>query len=288
MKFNNGNFIGLFDSGIGGISVLNSCISLMPNENYIYFADSNNFPYGKKSKEELFNIGIKNLNMFSNFNAKEVIIACNTMTTNHIQSFKNAFKNLHLIGTYPDFINFFSPNTIIKDNYISLNNTDKLVINRYKLKLLIIATTRTCRSDYLNELINSYKDLIDIYLEPADFIVKAVENNALNEYEFICELKNLFKEYKDIDCLFLGCTHFPHATYAIRSILGDKVRIESGCEVAANNAYKYLLELNKLNDDSNDSSIIIIDNSIDNNKINLYKKLIKTNSEIVFKHNFEI
>ena len=57
MKSNMDNYIGIFDSGFGGISVLNDLINLMPNENYVYFADSANFPYGKKSKSELINIG---------------------------------------------------------------------------------------------------------------------------------------------------------------------------------------------------------------------------------------
>ena len=278
MKFGNGNFIGIFDSGIGGISVLNSCISNMPNENYIYFADSLNFPYGNKSKDELTEIGINILSIFSKMNAKETIIACNTMSTSNIELFRETYSDMNIIGTFPDFSCIFKPNTILNEHYISYSKKEGLNISRNKKKLLIIATTATCKSEYLKSLINKCKNLIDIYVEPTDFIVKAVEYDKLNTYEFKDELKNFLKEYEDIDYLQLGCTHFSHASKVLRDILGDKVQMFSGGDIAANIAYNYLLENNMLNNISN-TSIKIIDRNLDDTKINLYRKLVNANIE---------
>ena len=285
MKFNDDNFIGIFDSGIGGISVLNSCISLMPNENYIYYADSLNFPYGKKSKDELAKIGIQILSNFDRINAKEVIIACNSMTTTNIGFFKDSFKKMHIEGTYPDFSSIFTPGTILNEKFFSIDKRDGFKITRNKLKLLIIATSATSNSFYLKEAVKNYSGYIDIYIEPADFIVKAVENDILESFDFKLDLKDLFKEYKDIDYLLLGCTHFPHAIDKIREVLGDNAKIISGGDVTATNAYNYLINTQKLNNNVK-PYIRIVEKDINDNKIKLYKKLIKSNSDLEFTQNF--
>ena len=287
MKFENHNFIGIFDSGIGGISVLNSCISLMPNENYVYFADSDNFPYGKKSKEELTNIGIKILSKFNDLNAKELIIACNTMSTNLKETSNEKYGNLHIVCTYPDITKIFTKGTIIKDTSINYSKSQGLSITRTRLKLLIIATTATCKSKYLNELIETCKNTIDIYLEPADFIVNAVERNKLDTIDFKNKLDDFFKEYSDIDYLFLGCTHFPHAIHNIREAINSKVQILSGGAAAAKSAYNYLNDNNKLTN-NNSPYIYIIDKNLDDSKKQIYKSLIKSNNNIIFDNDFNI
>ena len=283
MKYNKENFIGIFDSGIGGISVLNELIKLMPQENYIYFADSSNFPYGKKNKSELVNIGSNILSKFSINNAKSVVIACNTMSTSDIESFINKYPSLKIIGTFPSFIHIFKPNLILSEDNISYDKENGLEINRFKKKLLVIATTSTCKSQYLSDLADNSKMLIDVYIEPADFIAKAVENDLLNTYQFKTELAELFKEYMDIDYLVLGCTHFPFAINKIRDILTSKTIITSGCEMSANNCYKYLSD-NKLLTNNINPFIRIIDCNINDDKKELYKKLIDSN-EIL--HNIE-
>ena len=283
MKYNKENFIGIFDSGIGGISVLNELIKLMPQENYIYFADSSNFPYGKKNKSELVNIGSNILSKFSINNAKSVVIACNTMSTSDIESFINKYPSLKIIGTFPSFIHIFKPNLILSEDNISYDKENGLEINRFKKKLLVIATTSTCKSQYLSDLVDNSKMLIDVYIEPADFIAKAVENDLLNTCQFKTELSELFKEYMDIDYLVLGCTHFPFAINKIRDILTSKTIITSGCEMSANNCYKYLSD-NKLLTNNINPFIRIIDCNINDDKKELYKKLIDSN-EIL--HNIE-
>ena len=88
----NNKSIGFFDSGIGGITIWQSIINLLPNENTIYLADSINSPYGTKTKEELTKICEKNIEFLINKGCKIIIIACNTATTNSINYLRNIYK----------------------------------------------------------------------------------------------------------------------------------------------------------------------------------------------------
>lgn len=278
MKYNLENFIGVFDSGIGGISVLNELLNYMPHENYIYFADSANFPYGKKSKDELINIGNSIISQFAERNAKSVVIACNTMSTSDMSNFNNSFPNTKIFGTFPNFTHIFKQGLVLSEDSISYGKENGVTINRYKRKLLIIATTSTCKSKFLTDLLKETNGLISIYVEPADFIARAVEKDELDSFDFNRQLHELFKEYSDIDYLMLGCTHFPFAVSKIKKVLGDAVNITSSCEITANNCYKYLSD-NKLLSNSVNPYIKIIDSNIDDSKIELYKKLINLNNK---------
>ena len=77
--------IGLFDSGVGGISILDKLKDILPDENFIYLADNKNCPYGGKSKKEILSLSIKNCKKLIEFNCKIIIVACNTATTNCIK-----------------------------------------------------------------------------------------------------------------------------------------------------------------------------------------------------------
>ena len=100
------------------------------------------------------------------------------------------------------------------------------------------------KSQYLKKLIETFKNVIDIYIEPADFTVKAVESDNLENFEFNNNLSRLFKEYYDIDYLMLGCTHFPHAEKYINKYINKNTKIITGGDIASYNAYNYLLNSN--------------------------------------------
>lgn len=277
MNYDYGKYIALFDSGFGGISVLNRLKKLMPYENYVYYADSNNFPYGKKSKTELVKIGKRIISRFVKDNAKMIVIACNTMSTSDMTQFESSFPNIKIIGTFPSFTHIFKPNLVLSERNIIIDKENKLTITNNTKKLLIIATTSTCKSDFLTDLVNASSEFLDIYVEPADFIVKAVENGNLDSFEFKNELRTFFKEYMDIDYLILGCTHFPFAIHKIREVLGDKVNITSSSEISANKCFEYLSQHNTIT--KNPSPYIrIVDRNIDDDKKDIYRKLIHDNN----------
>ena len=141
---------------------------------------------------------------------------------------------------------------------------------------MLIATTATCKSEFLNDFVNQLKGFIDIYVEPADFIAKAVENDAIDTFEFRRLLSELFKEYSNLDYLMLGCTHFPFVLNEIKKIVDGNVIITSGCEATADNCYNYLNKNNLLINNKN-PKIKIIDKNLNEDKKKLYNKLIAIN-----------
>ena len=276
-----GNFIGLFDSGFGGLSVLNYCLNLMPDENYIFYADSTNCPYGKRSRENLVEIGKDIISRFNKYEPKSLIIACGTMSTRNPTELRKPFPNLNIIGTYPDFEHILKPNATIENHSISYNLNDGLKINRNRIKILILATTATCKSPYLKEKVNSYKNLLDIYIEPADMIVKAVENDEIDSFYLRNYLTDLLQTYFDVNYVVLGCTHFPFAKNVIASIINDKAILTSGCEVAANICYDYLKNKNSLADKqvNKKPKIIIVDANLNEKRKNTFFRLLDANQD---------
>ena len=289
----NDNFIGLFDSGFGGLSVLNYCLDLMPNENYVFYADSTNCPYGKRTRENLVEIGKEIITKFNNYNPKSLIIACGTMSTSNPEELRKPFPNLNIIGTYPDFEHILKPNMIIENHSLSYNLNDGLSINRNRIKILILATTATCKSPYLKEKVDTYKKLLDIYVEPADMIVKAVENDEIDSFYLRNYLNDLLKAYYDVNYVILGCTHFPFAKNVIASIINDKAILTSGCEVAANECYNYLKNKNSLaNTQVNEKpKIIIVDANLDEKRERTFLRLLNADInkyDIIFENDISI
>ena len=92
--------IGLFDSGIGGISILDKLKELLPNENFIFLADNKNCPYGYKSKKEIIFLSIKNCEKLIELNCKVLVVACNTATTNAIEKLREVI-DIPIIGIEP-------------------------------------------------------------------------------------------------------------------------------------------------------------------------------------------
>lgn len=274
MNYDSDNFIGVFDSGFGGISVLNNLIDLMPYENYVYYADSNHFPYGRKDKKDLVKIGKNIISRFYKREAKTVVIACNTMSTSDMPAFNKKFTELKIIGTYPNFAPLLTSGLVLTNQTIIYDKENRISITRNRKKLLIIATTATCKSEYLSDLTSNADGFMSVYVEPADFIVHAVENDELESYEFKTRLKEFFKEYMDIDFLLLGCTHFSFAINSIREILGDKVKIQSSSDITARNCHNFLSNNNLLTK-SLSPYIDIVDAEIDEEKMKVYKRLIR-------------
>lgn len=285
----NSNFIGLFDSGFGGISVLNRCIELMPNENYIFYADSKNCPYGKRTTSNLIEIGMDIISKFNKYSPKSLIIACNTMSTSNPTALRSPFPHINIIGTYPNFEHIFKKGLIIENNLYSFNSEVGLNIKKERVKILILATTATSKSKYLNDKIDLYKKFVDIYVVPADIIVHAVENDEVDSFRFFNELENLILPFRDANYMILGCTHFLFAEKIIRKIMNDSVSISSGGEIAANECYEYINSQKKSSskDNINKRKIVIVDATLNEKRKNIFLKLINNDNnkyEIVWKN----
>lgn len=200
----NNNPIGIFDSGLGGLTVFQELYNQRNNENYIYFADTLNLPYGTKSKPVLIQITSKILDFFQSKNVKAVVIACNTTSAAAYETLKNNYD----FKIYP----------IIQS---VAEKFSELPIKR----IGVLATPATVNSHAYAREINKYNPNIEVFEEPCFDWVQIVENSDFNPVEAkqIIE-EHLFKvlDYK-VEKIILGCTHYPYlldklSTYAPREM----------------------------------------------------------------------
>lgn len=190
--------IGIFDSGVGGLTVLKNLYENHPNNEYIYFGDTLNLPYGNKSKEELINLADKDVEFLTTKNVDLIIIACGTVSSNCYEYLKNKYS----IPIY-DIIN----PTI---NYINNSNYQNIGV---------IATEATINSHIFKK--NIKKNIFEI--KTPDF-VPIIENNNYQELEN--SINNYLKEYKEkIDLLVLGCTHYPIIKENLNKYFNNKVKL---------------------------------------------------------------
>lgn len=219
--------IGLFDSGIGGTSIWKEIRKLLPNENTIYLADTKNTPYGKKTKQEILNLSIKNTEILLSKGCKTIVVACNTATTNAIDYLRKNYPKIPFIGIEP----------AIKP--ASLKTKTK--------HIGILATQGTLSSSLFYKTSENISKEITIHEQNGDGLVKLIEQGEIDSKETVRLLLKYINPMlkKDIDCLVLGCTHYPYLIPQIKKIVGSNVTlIDSGFAVAKQ--LNHILKINNL------------------------------------------
>ena len=221
--------IAVFDSGVGGISVLRELVKLMPNENYIYYGDSKKAPYGLKSLDEVRFLTEQHVTNLLKQGAKAVVIACNTATSADITILRNKYPQIPMIGIEPAL----KP-AVLENNYP---------------RVLVMATPMTIQEGKFHKLWEKYEGQADVLPLPCPGLVEYIENGRIDCQELEDFLKNLFQEYMDppVDSVVLGCTHYPFAAKIIRRVLGNKVHLYDGGEGTARETKRRLEQMNLLN-----------------------------------------
>jgi glutamate racemase len=214
--------IGLFDSGIGGTSIWSAIHDLMPNEDTIYLADSKNAPYGKKSKEEIIALSIKNTEFLLEMNAKIIVVACNTATTNAIKELRASYQ-VPFIGIEP----------AIKP----------AALNSKTQTIGILATKGTLSSELFNKAVEIYQDT-KIVEQVGYGLVELIENGEINSPEMTKLLLSYLQPMIDenIDYLVLGCSHYPYLIPQIKKIIPQHIQIIDSGEAVARQTHKILIE----------------------------------------------
>lgn len=196
-----------FDSGIGGATILREVVKLLPNEGYIYYADSINNPYGEKSKKELFTIVDNVVSKLLEYDPKAIVCACNTATAMVLNDIRKKYSDVIFIGTEPAV---------------------KVVHDYYKDKKSIVLTTKgTGESEKFLELFHKY-ETDNCKLVPAPELANLIENNKNSSFY----LSNLLKNYIGTEVVVLGCTHFPLVKDEIRNVLGDVLFVDGSVGIA--------------------------------------------------------
>ena len=184
--------IAFFDSGVGGLTVFDKVKKLLPGENYLYFGDTKNMPYGEKNKEQLIDFADKIFKFFEKHGAKAVVMACNTTSavTYEILKDKYDFKIYPIIQS-------------VCSTIANLKGVDKLGV---------IATPATVNSKAYAREISKYNKDLKVFELSAPNWVRIVEENRVNSPQSILQVQEVLECMKDFepDKIVLACTHYPY------------------------------------------------------------------------------
>ncbi len=191
----------LIDSGSGGVNILKECVKVCPHCDYLLFCDSENLPYGSKTKADLIELTQQNLDrIYSFFKFEIVVLACNTLTATVIDEMRERYKNITFVGTVPAI---------------------KPALEKFSAgEILILATEATIEH---NKLINKTPNLI---LKAMPNLASDIDANLDNLDTLKYTLKNELKKVKDdIKSIVLGCTHYLSIKHILQDIFGQDVEI---------------------------------------------------------------
>lgn len=218
--------IGVFDSGIGGLTVLKEIIKILPNEEFIYYADTDNVPYGIKPKEEVKEYINQAVKFLIDKDVKAIVIACNTATSIAINDLRKKYS-LPIIGIEPA--------------------AKPAIENRGQKKVLIMATPTTIREEKLHNLLKKFsaEEFVDLIAMPK--LVEYAESGEFNSKEIEDYLKKQLQEFNlnDYSEIVLGCTHFPFFKEEIKKVVPQSISMIDGSKGVANRL-KDILQKNNL------------------------------------------
>ena len=219
--------IAVFDSGVGGISVLRELVALLPKENYLYFGDSANAPYGEKTTEEVRKLTLKAAEMFFARGAKALVVACNTATSAAIHILRETYPDKIIIGIEPAL---------------------KVATDRFPAGHIgIMATAVTLREEKLHHLLERFPQAT-VEKIGAPGLVELIESGKADSPETEELLKTILAPYVGkLDALVLGCTHYPFVKETLGKILGEKTLLLDGGAGTARQTKRCLEQADLLN-----------------------------------------
>ena len=251
---NSKDYIAVFDSGVGGISVLRHLVRVLPQERYLYFGDSANAPYGTKTKEQVKELTFAAAEKLMQRGIKALVVACNTATSAAIHDLRLAYPELIVIGIEPAL---------------------KLAADKFPGgRLGVMATPMTLREDKFSRLMERFSDSCAIHKIPAPGLVELIESGKADSPETDDLLRQLFAPYETLDALVLGCTHYPFATASLRRVLGEDVALLDGGDGTARETRRRLEEAGLLHEGPGE---LVLENSANSTTLlELSFQLLKT------------
>lgn len=219
--------IGIFDSGVGGLSVLKALRKELPHESFIYLADSANSPYGRLTAGKIKELSKKNTEFLLKKNVKLIVVACNTATGAAIG---------YLRGTYP--VPFVGMEPAVKP----------AAANSITKKIGVLATARTFEADHFNNTVNRFAGDVEVIVAIGDGLVELVEQGRAESRE----AEDLLSGYlnpmvnQGIDQLVLGCTHYPFLINIIQRIIPDNITVHDPAPSVARQTRRVLEKSNGL------------------------------------------
>lgn len=199
--------IGIYDSGVGGLTVLRAVRSLLPDEDLIYFADQANVPYGNRSLNEVRGLAEGAASFFKSQGAKLIVIACNTASAAALK---------HLRGLFPDY------------PFVGMEPAVKPAAEQtLSGKVGVLATPSTFQGELYASVVERFAHDVELYQATCPGLVQQIENGHLNTPQtrkiLVDALEPMLQE--GVDTLVMGCTHFPFVIPLISEITGNEVNV---------------------------------------------------------------
>lgn len=221
-------YVGVFDSGVGGISVLKELVRELPHEDFLFFGDSANAPYGEKTPSQVRALSQAIVDRMLAQGCKAIVIACNTATSASAQMLREEYPDVPIVGVEP----------ALKPAVLAPKHDH----------VLVMATPITVRLDKYRHLLARWDRDSDVISVPCAGLAARIEKGNLDEPDLIELLEWLVGDYRGkVDSVVLGCTHYPFIKPQIHKVLGDDVPFFDGGAGTARQTRRLLQEKNILN-----------------------------------------
>lgn len=250
--------VGFMDSGLGGLSVLREAVKLMPSEDFIYYGDSKNAPYGTKESEEIRDLTFAVVDKLLEMGIKGLVVACNTATSVAVRLLREMYPDMPIVGIEP----------AIKP----------AVVNNRGGKILVMATPMTIKREKFLTLLHRYQEQAVIDAVPCEGLMEFVEHGNLDGNDLDAYFKEHLEPYltDDTETIVLGCTHYPFLRPHLKAYLKNRdINIIDGSLGTCRELKRRLEEKNLLRTEECEGKVLIY-NSIDTQEmIDLSERLLK-------------
>ncbi len=246
------DYIAVFDSGVGGVSVLRRLRAQLPRERFLYFGDSANAPYGDRTEEQILQLTLSAVERILARPVKALVLACNTATAVAVDTIRSRYPDLTVIGIEPAV---------------------KLAADRYPGGTVgLLSTTATLNSHRVNRLMEQHRDRCTFVPLAAPGLATLVEQGQGNSPQAKALLDALLAPHREtLDAVVLGCTHYPFAAGALRECLGNKIPLLDGSLGTAVHTRSLLEEADLLHDGPGE---VIWENSLDDPSVSEQYRLL--------------
>lgn len=221
--------VGFFDSGIGGLSVLQAARSVLPRENMLYFADSAHCPYGSRSGEFVRNRALAITRFLLARGAKAVVVACNSASEAALEFLRHSFSGLEVVGIEP-----------------AVKVAQRRSRNH---RIGVLGTALTLKGRRFSRLLENFSSGMEVYTRPVAGLVESIEAGRLDDPQTVAIIKKNLQPLleKGIDTLVLGCTHYPVIKRRIAALCGPGVEVIDTGEPVARQLWRRLAVSGRLN-----------------------------------------
>ena len=248
------DYIAVFDSGVGGISVLRQLRRILPRERFLYYGDSANAPYGIRSNAQIMELTMTAAEHLLRLDVKALVVACNTATAVAIEALRSRWPDKIIIGIEPAL---------------------KLAADRFPGGTVgVMATPATLREEKFSRLMENCGDRCTAVKLPAPGLVELVESGKADSEESFALLTRLLGDWAGkLDALVLGCTHYPFAAATLRRVLGPGTALLDGGEGTARETKRRLCQAGLLR--SGKGEVVFENSAHDEKLIKLCEELLK-------------